>query len=215
MVHSRDLAPHAVVQPPCRVVVNKAVPDPQPRAHALIDLAQQLKGIVNAVLVDLATALIERLHNLPIELKDVKGGICGEADQLPAIRPVHLLHRHIDTTDDVALRPIIEADEVRGAHRQQGPTVDALRHKRWTNGLGLLEVLEDLDTGRGLPARKLVRVRAPDAFESLPKRLVPPRQRRVDDVLAITSDDHKAAVGVVHQSLWVKVTGTEVLDRER
>ena len=67
--------------------------------------------------------------------------------------------------------------------------------------LTYFEVFEDLDLGRRLPDCKLVRVRAPHKLQRLPKRLVPPSQRGVDDVLTVATDRHKAAVGIVLQSL--------------
>lgn len=45
----------------------------------------------------------------------------------------------------------------------------------------------------------------------LPERLVAEVERGVDDVLAITTHNHKTSVGVVLERLWVDLTASHVL----
>ena len=67
-----------------------------------------------------------------------------------------------------------------------------------------LEVfVEDLDFGRAFP-HCVLPLQTPRKLECRPKRAVPPGQRSVDDVLAIATHHHKAAVGVVLQALRIQ-----------
>ena len=64
-------------------------------------------------------------------------------------------------------------------------------------------------------ARRTRRVRGPPEVERGAEALVPPRQRGVDDVLAVAAHGDEPAVGAVHQRLRVQVARPEVLHRER
>lgn len=58
-------------------------------------------------------------------------------------------------------------------------------------------------------------VLAPHELKCAAKRLVPPSQGCVDDVLAISADSHKTTIRVVHKRLRVQVTGAQVFDCQR
>ena len=55
------------------------------------------------------------------------------------------------------------------------------------------------------PGGKGVGLIGPDKFSCRAEALVAPGQRGVDDVLAIPTHSHEAAVGVVLQRLWVQI----------
>ena len=58
--------------------------------------------------------------------------------------------------------------------------------------LYFLEVFKDLDPAVTLPDGVHGGVSRPDELLSCPKTLVSPRQRRVDDVLAVSTDHYKS-----------------------
>ncbi len=77
----------------------------------------------------------------------------------------------------------------------------------------LLEVAVDLYPGLVLLDSVRVRVLCPRKGRAGAKRLVPPGQGGVDDVLAVAADGHEAAVGRVLQALRVDFRATELAHR--
>lgn len=73
-----------------------------------------------------------------------------------------------------------------------------------------LEIFQNLNNVPALPQRRLTRVRPPHKLLRLTKTFVPPRQRRIHDVLAIATHHNKPPVGVMHQRLRVHVRAAQV-----
>ena len=82
------------------------------------------------------------------------------------------------------------------------------------NFTSLYEILEELDARGALAHRVLARVERPHKVERIAKRLLAPRERGVDDVLAVAGDDGEAAVRVVDETLRVDLADVELLRRE-
>ena len=59
----------------------------------------------------------------------------------------------------------------------------------------------------------LVRIQGPDKLQTTSEALVSPSERRINDILAVTTDNNKPSVGAVLEGLWVHFTAAEVLGR--
>ena len=62
---------------------------------------------------------------------------------------------------------------------------------------------------------KFSRIYGPPEIKRCTKRFVPPRQRSVNNVFAITAHCDKSPVRAVHQALRIQVAAAQVLHRER
>mmetsp|Transcript_3649 Transcript_3649/g.13089 ORF Transcript_3649/g.13089 Transcript_3649/m.13089 type:complete len:213 (-) Transcript_3649:1286-1924(-) len=212
MEHHGDLPAHHVVEPPVGVVVHEAVAHPEAGADGLAHLVEELEGLLDALLVQLAPLGQRVRHGLRVVAQDVEAVLRGDDHQLARLGPEDVLAGHVDAPQHAALRPVVEAYEVLRAHAQQRAAVQPLRVEVGPDLPLLLEVAEHLDLARRLARRELV-VHRPGYVQGGAEALVPPRQRSVHDVLAVAAHRNEAPVGVVLEDLRVQVAAAQLLDR--
>ena len=88
--------------------------------------------------------------------------------------------------------PVVEGEAGHGLDPQQVAAKYILCPKFRLEGLALLEVLKELNTGGGLPDGVLRGVGGPDKLLAGAEGLVSQRHRRVDDVLAVPAHNNKS-----------------------
>lgn len=207
------LVANQVVNAVSAVGVDEAVADPLARAHGLVDVGDDLESGLDTIVVDLAgVGSLDVV--LAREAEDVVGVLARQADELAAVGPVHLAGLDLNAAHEVAGRPVEERDTAGTAHTEQDAAVEAVCLEADVEAARLLdEVLVDLDGGGRLADSVVVAVlfAGPDKVQGTAEALLPPRQRGVDDVLAVARDGHEAAIGRVLQGLRVDLALAKVL----
>mmetsp|Transcript_9053 Transcript_9053/g.28472 ORF Transcript_9053/g.28472 Transcript_9053/m.28472 type:complete len:215 (-) Transcript_9053:968-1612(-) len=180
-----------------------------------MDLVQQFKSDLDALLGHGLAAVKDRVRHLLVVPQHVEALLARERDQVTRLVPVDLARAHVDPSDEAALGPVVEHEHVLVAHAEKRPAKDRLDEHRRAERVRLLELLEDLHRVERLAHGVLGRIHPPHEVERLPKGLFAPRERGVDDVLAVAAHDGELPLPVVLQRLRVDLAHVELLGRER
>ncbi len=90
--------------------------------------------------------------------------------------------------------PVVKGKAGNGLDSQQIAAKNILGSELRLEGLPLLEVLKELNTGGGLPDSVLRGVGGPHELLGRPEGLVSQRHSGVDDILAIAAHNHKSKI---------------------
>lgn len=176
------------------------------KRHSLLaDICDHLKRSLYAVVLDFTG-----LHCLnvvvPREAEHVEAVLAGNGHELAAIRPVdllplavaldilrrltHLLRLDLNPPDETPSLPVKERDAPLARDTQKRPARQTISLEPDVETARLLgKVLVQLDARSRLADGKVVAVLLgrPDKVQRGAEGLVPPRQARVDDVLAVAA----------------------------
>mmetsp|Transcript_29145 Transcript_29145/g.66075 ORF Transcript_29145/g.66075 Transcript_29145/m.66075 type:complete len:475 (-) Transcript_29145:497-1921(-) len=196
--------------------VDEAIAHPRSAHHLVGDLAKELEGCLDAILVHGGSAHVCCGHRVPVVPEHVEGVGSGEDEVGAVLGPDHELGHHIDAADEPVLRPVIEADEVATSNTDESAAVKLVHHKGWLEGEALLEILEDGDLAgaRIVPGGISAGV-APHELQGLAEGLVAQRLRGVDHELAIATDCKEPSIGMVRDVLGEDLRCAHLLDRQR
>ena len=215
MRESGDFTADAVIQLLIRGCVNETVSNPNARHHGFINFRDQLKRLFDAFTVIHLPRCECFRRRLKVVTKNEEASVTDDGHHLAGFTPDDILHRDIQSTNHAALIPIVEANEVHGANTEQSATVQTFGGEVRAERILFREVLEQLDLTRTFTNGELARIDAPREFNRTSKALISPRERGVNDVLAVSANGDESSVRIVRQTLRVEFTISEILHRQR
>lgn len=212
------LSPNDIVQPVRPRRIDEAIPDPLARLHDIGDIGLEFKRLLDAFVVQLAAIVNVGSIGVTIEAEDVERVLPCDGDEVARSRPVdlrarrparqpraplcaspresgtHIPRLNINPPHNRPRLPIIKHDESHPLDTEQRAPINPIRRvPHLDQPHPLLEIAKHLDFGSRLPHGVRVGIGSPGEAHSRTKRLVAPRQRGVDDVLAVAADGDEAA----------------------
>ncbi|KUI54601.1 hypothetical protein VP1G_01979 [Cytospora mali] len=154
--HCVRLVTNQVVQAVCRVGEQEAIADPLSSPHALTNISDDFKGLLNAIIFHL-TSLQGLLVGLATEAEDIARILASQSNELATLTPVDLARLDLDAPHQATGRPIEEADATLALDTKQNTASQTVCLETDVETALLLgEVLEDLDTGWGFPDGEVI-----------------------------------------------------------
>mmetsp|Transcript_15066 Transcript_15066/g.35560 ORF Transcript_15066/g.35560 Transcript_15066/m.35560 type:complete len:276 (+) Transcript_15066:1332-2159(+) len=194
--------------------IHKAISNPKPTHHLVIDLMLQVKGCLDPILIHHSTGHQGRLHSIFVVSEHIKRVGADEHHGGTLLGPNDILWHHINAANEPILRPVIETDEIATADAKQATSVGLFDGEGRLKGKALLEVLENGDLAVSISSRIGAGMR-PAELQCRTVGLVAERLGCVDDKLAIATNCKKTAVWVVRNVLREDLCCTHVLHAQR
>mmetsp|Transcript_6326 Transcript_6326/g.15070 ORF Transcript_6326/g.15070 Transcript_6326/m.15070 type:complete len:289 (+) Transcript_6326:1238-2104(+) len=190
--------------------IHKAVSNPKPAHHLVIDLMLQVEGCLDAILVHHSAGDQSRLHGIFVVSEHVKRVGADEHNGVTLLGPDDILWHHINAADEPILCPVIETNEIATTDAKQATSVGLFYGEGRLEGKALLEVLEDGDLAVSISSRISAGMR-PAELQCRTVGFVAECLGSVDYKLAIATNCKKTAVWVVRNVLREDLCCTHVL----
>jgi hypothetical protein len=190
----------------------------QQKIHSrLRDLCDEIESLFHTFITDNLARVDPGIVGLSIESEDIDRVLAGNSDKVPTRRPSDIGRINFNPPDDISSLPIPKHDEASTPRSKQCSsmnTLDCPGTRRLDESGTFFESSKDSNLGFPFLHSIGVGVAGPGKRGSGTESLVSPGEGSVDDILAVSADGDKSAVGTVLETLGIDFGGAEISERD-